>query len=232
MRARARLFALVLIPALLFHPPAVDADPIFITGGFLRSVGQDMDGPFRFVGDGFLAAGFSETGVVEPALACVSCSAGTPVSFSSRFLGRRGSGPALFEGTFYTRVAWGHALFFDAPTIPMPSTTGSFTITDRFLFHGTLEAFAIPVDEDSPLFRTAISGQGTFFATFQTFQDPFSPPQISFQEIRYEFDAVQEPGTLLLVATGLGAAIRARKRLGRRVISCPAATDRCGTMAT
>ena len=212
MSSSARLFQLILIAASLLHPRAATADPVQITNGFLESVGLSAGGSFQLIGDDFLAIGTVEPGVVWPALLCSPCLAGVPVDLSSRFVGFSSLGPAVFEGTSYPQVRWDGQLFFDAPTVPMPPTAGVFSLTERFTFHGELIAYS-SLFEDIIAFQTPLTGQGTLVARFQSLQQPAGPPLIDFQEIRYDFvEPVPEPGTLLLVATGLGAALRARSR--------------------
>jgi hypothetical protein len=107
---------------------------------------------------------------------------------------------------------------FAAPQVIAPSTRGAFTVTENFTFSVRLVGARNVTGSDPQLFAQPLTGQGLVTASFRQSGDPvLDPPMFDFASVRYDFtDAsaapVPEPGTLLLVAGGLGAALRYRKR--------------------
>jgi hypothetical protein len=66
------------------------------------------------------------------------------------------------------------------------------------------------------LFEQPLKGQGIVTASFTANPTtPGEPADFNFQRMRFDFtgtEAVPEPGTLLLLGTGLAATVRLRKR--------------------
>ena len=205
---------LALVPA-----AAADADPIALTGGFMASGGGSLGLNFEFQGDGFRASGSFEPGVIGPHFTCTPCVEGDAIRLDSTFGGTLGFGSATVGGTTYEGIEFAGLMNFAAPQVIAPSIRGDFTVTENFTFDVRLVG-SRSGSSDPPLFAQPLTGQGVVTASFRQSGDPaIDPPMFDFASVRYDFtDAsaapVPEPGTLLLVAGGLGAALRFRKRRG------------------
>ena len=203
---------LALIPAAAAH-----ADPIALTGGFVSASGIGTGLRFEFQGDGFRASGTFEPGVIGPDFTCTPCVAGDAIRLDSTFGGTLGFGTATVGGTTYDGIQFAGLMNFVAPQVVAPSIRGDFTVTENFTFSVRLVG-SRSAGSDPPLFAQPLTGQGLVTASFRQSGDPvIDPPMFDFASVRYDFSEasaapVPEPGTLLLVAGGLGAALRFRKR--------------------
>lgn len=198
---------------------AVDAhaDPVQITRGFLASNLLSGFAEFEFEGAGFFAAGDAEPGVVGPTL-CFPCASGDSITMSTTYGGTIGSGPAIADGTAYESVTFAGNLLFASAPVTTPFLLGNLTLTQPFTFDGNLLGIlGYNTSDETNAFRQPLSGHGTVTATFSGMVDPEGTPLFSFESVRYDFAsdaAVPEPATLLLVSSGLGAALM-RKRSRR-----------------
>jgi hypothetical protein len=208
----AWLLAFALIPV------QVAADPIAITSGFFSSQGPHTSAlNFALEGQDFRASGSMGGGEVGPDNTCAPYAPGDVISLSSTFLASLGSGTALVDGTAYAATGFAaYDFLLDAPSIVTPGTAGAFTVTRPFTFTGRLTGVD-PADETfTPIFEKLLAGRGLVTATFV--EDVFPTPLFSLGSVRYDFSEaapVPEPATFLLVATGVGAALRLRRRAGR-----------------
>ena len=201
--------------ALILGPTTALADPIRLTGGFFSVTGIGANAVIDMHGAGFRATGSLEPGVVWPDLTCFPCAAGDPIRLDTSFLASNGGGTATVGAAVFPRVGFGALNFlFMAPTIVAPAVAGEFTATEAFTFSGRLYGFYDP-DQQDRVFDQMLIGQGLLTASFASVPNPDGPPLFSFRSIRYDFAdpaPVPEPGTLLLFASGLGAALRYRHR--------------------
>jgi hypothetical protein len=211
-----KLSPLFLATLLALTPVTVaQADPVTLTGGFMSGVGLGLR--FDFQGNGFRAFGSFEPGVIGPQFTCTPCVEGESIRLDSSFGGTLGFGTATVGGTTFTDIEFGGLMDFAAPQVIAPGIRGDFTVTENFTFTARLQG-AVSGSSDPALFTQLLTGRGLVTASFRQSGDPLiDPPMFDFASVRYDFTAedpapVPEPGTLLLVASGLGAALRYRKR--------------------
>lgn len=217
LSARSTTGGLLLACALL--PVRAIADPVQITSGFLTSSGAFGSAEFELAGEGFDVAGTAEPGVVFPALTCRPCTIGEPIDLRSQFLGTIGAASGTVDGTTYTSFTVADSMVFNAPTINAPTTGGAFTVTQPFTFSSTfVGVLNINTPDEENAFTKILMGQGTVTASFASVPIPEGSPLFDFQSVRYDFmqatpgpDPIPEPMTLLLVGSGLAAALRYRR---------------------
>jgi hypothetical protein len=215
---KTRRVAAVCLLAASLIPGRALADPVTVTSGFFSVTGLGANAFFELEAPDFRVAGNLEPGVVGPDSTCFPCAAGEVISLSTAFLGSRGTGTATVDGTLYPLIGFGASGFrFEAPDIVAPGTAGSFTVTRPFTFSGSLVGFQLVDPHETPIFQRLLVGQGRTTASFIENPNP-DGPLFSFSSIRYDFaqpTPVPEPATFLLVATGLGAALRLRNSARR-----------------
>jgi hypothetical protein len=192
------------------------ADPILITSGFLAVPGVGRSATFRFAGNDFEASGRLEPGDVGPDRTCFPCAAGERIDLRTFFAGNSGSGTAITDGTAFA-VDFAGSLLFSAPSFPAPSAAEDFTVTESFTFTSDLLGILnLNRPDEAIAFERSLTGRGVVTASFQSIPNPDGAALFAFKEVRFDFTtagAVPEPGTLLLFGTGLGAALRWRRRL-------------------
>lgn len=226
MRARHAVLACLL--ALTVFPARAVADPVSITSGFFSVTGIGASASFHIVANDLTATGSLEPGVTWPDLTCFPCAAGEVIRLDTEFLASSGFGTATVGETTFPRVNFGATDFlFGAPSVMAPDAAGDFTVTRSFSFSGRLLG-ADDINQPQPTvyFNELLIGQGLLTASFLATPNPGGPPLFSFRSIRYDFSApepVPEPGTLLLAATGLGAALGYRRRRTTRTGSASSA---------
>jgi hypothetical protein len=198
---------------LLIHLVAVrpvQADPINITSGFLDM--HPSSGPLVLDGDrgfSFLSSVDASGGVFTPWLLCWGtdlCRPGYNLDLNARWIGNDVTGPATLDEVSYPHVGSlsspsSISVQFSGTAVLPPLTGSSTTIAAPFLFNGS---FFHPSGDG--FVSDALVGRGT--ATLTLAPSLGIPGTWSLQGARYSFAdpspaPTPEPGTLLLMGTGL-----------------------------
>ena len=194
------------------------ADPIatvIVTSGsvtyFLNSTEFDFAG----------TQGFSLRGTSDNAIPfCLPCQPGETQELSARLSGSLDTGSTgTFRGQTYAFDLnhGGSNVNFDAPPVtlpaPPPGSTAEFTQPFSLVTSGPLRSFVFfEPDDPTQAFEVALRGSGTVALFTDIFNrlDPELGPLYKTQSVRYDFAATPEPGTLILIGTGIAVGWRRR----------------------
>jgi PEP-CTERM motif-containing protein len=211
---RGDLYAATAAFLLVAMPRAVAADPVVITSGTIaaeRAVSL-ASAQVRVEGDSFSLAGrFSEGGAV----ACFPCPAGShPIALF--WAGDMGSGSGAVNGTLFPSLFFGGTGFNVGGTATLPPDGPSmFSVTFPFsVTAGSIWGFS-DQQRTNRVFALDVTGSGT--AVMTVVRPPSGPVLYDTQALSFTFGAspapTPEPGSLLLLGTGLiGVIVRRARR--------------------
>jgi len=217
----------VLFLTLLLCPQQVHAENIVITSGHVTIGGTPASRnawraiSFNFAGNGFAATGGlsdgGPQGIMSP---CASepCQPGATVfPNSTTFLD--GAGQATFNNTTMP-VSWfsrDSTLLFSGPGVVIPNSMAStLVLTTTFNMTGTVFIHSL-IDQIPVMFSTTVTGSGIATLTLQLYDPNLGPGGYILSSVRYDFEPVPEPATLLLLSSGLGGlAMRYRRRRNKK----------------
>jgi hypothetical protein len=215
----------LLVVFIAFVPRPASAEPLTITGGaFVLDIEGDM---FTFDGDGFhlnttaigVYSGKLFPGRCDPSSAPFGFCAekeGALVDWSFHSTGAEqllGTGNAMLDGVNATGVDFlGSMAVNMVPTPLLSGGAGDFDFVAPFMLQATIRG----VRSGEELFRREFAGNGLLRVNYEGTLQPgvFAAAD---ETITFDINASQtpEPGTLLLLVSGLGGVVLQRARISK-----------------
>jgi PEP-CTERM motif-containing protein len=220
---RRRLIGVTCV--LLMSCRAAYADSIVVTGGSLSQTFVGGNTPFVLEGDGLRVAGIGYENFIGPGN-CNPCIAGsTFISFDSTLVSfvNQGPVPGSVRGNAFADVFLDGTMLFFGPSFPASQVVSNPTPTliAPFTFSAVLRGFPTSALTGTPIFDETFVGHGTATASYDLTTGP-GATLVTFNDLVYQFEAgaapspTPEPGSMLLVLTGLAAVTARFRRTTRR----------------
>ncbi len=213
----ARVISSLMFIVLVLSAGEARADNAVIISGFVSVGGTYPPGRgtfrpinFSLSGNNFAVIGTEPDGTTQQVMSpCIftHCPAGRVISPNS-LVQLQGLGSATIGGVTYPATQPIGSLFtFTGADVAIPlSGAQTISITTPFTMTGTLSVLTFP--QGSTVFGTTVSGSGLATLTLQQFQSGYV-----LTTIRYDFQtSVPEPGTVLLLGTGLAVVVAQVRR--------------------
>jgi hypothetical protein len=195
----------ILVAAILTAASA-HADPLRVTGGSL--IGSDSNNTdFLMTGDGFELGDFAWPieNTDEPHYLCGYCQPGAQVSLSVRY----DLFDVRYNGTYYGEREGLFSFVSETVTLPDVAPGGAGTLTRPFAFTGRVMGIG-------PGGALNLTGSGevrvSYYHQPANSQEPSHVDITGFAYVFQETDPVPEPGTMLLLGSGLAGVVAARRR--------------------
>jgi hypothetical protein len=196
------------------------ADPIRTVRAGVIEADRSGNGDFVLQGDGFFLLGTAVEGIGSQ-LTCTPCAPGDTVPAHSRWAGDiSGNTSALVDGTA-SNVWLGGDINLDGGTFAIPSGGGPLLTLQRpfSLAPGsTLTGFSDSA-RTMPVFNFDLAGSGIVTLTATRNGMLYDQPALTWvfgaAGPGQEPGPVPEPGTMLLMLSGLGAMAATRRRMGK-----------------
>ena len=179
---------------------------------------------YSFSGTNFSATGSGmDFGFTGPDVSCFPCVSGNVINTNSTFADvTLGVGTVTINGVTFEHLYMTGILMFTGPSIVVPATASSITLTAPFILSGTMEGCLEPhLYCHTIVFSTQVSGSGLATIELYAYPDPWLGRTLfDFRRVTYTFDdtTIPEPMSILMLTSGLAALGAAKLKLRATVL--------------